>query len=494
VKKLFFVLLFIFLLRVPTFFEPYWYGDEGIYLAIGQAMQRGAVLYRDIWDNKPPLLYLIYSISPTLLWAKVSATLAVLATVTGVWKLTELVIDHWPLVIGFLSGTLLSVPLLEGTIANAELYFMTATIWGAYLLWNISQYRDLSLTSRALVGILMATAFLLKVPAVLDFVGLLLAFMIITHFESVRGFSLKNVLRTILDQSIFLLPVYLPFLLILGFVFTYFFLVGALPDFLTAVFGQNAAYVAIDSGPFSKLSNPLFVKAILLVISYGLLVISYYKKIISRELLFLTMWFGASLYGALLSNRPYLHYLLQIVPPAVILFFYLLKNIKKYWYLLSILVFIFYILYQMFRAGFALPTIKYYENWWQYITRQKTWESYTNWFDPRTVNNYQISSYLRNQLPTTNYQLPTLFVWGDNAFLYVLPDLPPATRFIQAHHLSTIDPVNYDLVAKQILDKKPPLILVVEPIRFPFVQLGDIVSEKYIFNKQIGDVKIYKLL
>ena len=45
------VLVGIFLLRIPSFWEPYWYGDEGIYLAIGQALQRGAVLYRDIWDN-----------------------------------------------------------------------------------------------------------------------------------------------------------------------------------------------------------------------------------------------------------------------------------------------------------------------------------------------------------------------------------------------------------------------------------------------------------
>src|SRR3989338_7236507 len=50
------------LLRIPSVIEPYWYGDEGIYEVIGSALSQGRVLYLEIWDNKPPLLYLIYSI------------------------------------------------------------------------------------------------------------------------------------------------------------------------------------------------------------------------------------------------------------------------------------------------------------------------------------------------------------------------------------------------------------------------------------------------
>src|SRR5438270_13611137 len=50
-----------FLLRLPSLFEPYWYGDEGIYEVIGFAMRHGRLLYQGIWDNKPPLLYLLYA-------------------------------------------------------------------------------------------------------------------------------------------------------------------------------------------------------------------------------------------------------------------------------------------------------------------------------------------------------------------------------------------------------------------------------------------------
>ena len=50
-------------LRVPSLFEPYWYGDEGIYLTIGRAMRSGMELYREVHDNKPPLLYVVAAIA-----------------------------------------------------------------------------------------------------------------------------------------------------------------------------------------------------------------------------------------------------------------------------------------------------------------------------------------------------------------------------------------------------------------------------------------------
>src|SRR5579871_405313 len=53
---------FIFiLLRIPSLFEPLWYGDEGVYETVGMGLSHGRLLYRDIWDNKPPLLYLLYA-------------------------------------------------------------------------------------------------------------------------------------------------------------------------------------------------------------------------------------------------------------------------------------------------------------------------------------------------------------------------------------------------------------------------------------------------
>ncbi len=47
------------LLRVPSIAEPVGI-DQGIFLTAGWGLQRGLSLYRDLWDQKPPGIHLIY--------------------------------------------------------------------------------------------------------------------------------------------------------------------------------------------------------------------------------------------------------------------------------------------------------------------------------------------------------------------------------------------------------------------------------------------------
>src|SRR3989304_10019309 len=86
---LFFVLSIVFILRIPSFFEPYSYGDEMIYLTLGEAIRRGIPLYSGIHDNKPPLLYILAAIAGSLFWFKAILTLWLLVTIFIFWKLTE---------------------------------------------------------------------------------------------------------------------------------------------------------------------------------------------------------------------------------------------------------------------------------------------------------------------------------------------------------------------------------------------------------------------
>ena len=51
-----------FILRLPSLFEPYWYGDEGIYQAVAMLLNSGADLYSGAWENKPPFLLIIYAL------------------------------------------------------------------------------------------------------------------------------------------------------------------------------------------------------------------------------------------------------------------------------------------------------------------------------------------------------------------------------------------------------------------------------------------------
>jgi len=109
---------------------------------------------------------------------------------------------------------------------------------------------------------------------------------------------------------------------------------------------------------------------------------------------------------------------------------------------------------------------------------------FANWFDGRTVTNYKIA----NQISGNN-----LFVWGDNAFIYVLSQIPPTTKFIQAHHLTTINPKNYGLIIEQIKIKKPEFIVVVRPVRFPFPGLEEQLDKNYQLVRIIGENHLYQI-
>lgn len=455
------VLFGVFLLRLPSFFEPHWYGDEEIYLVLGQMMRRGAILYRDIWDNKTPLLYFIYALSPTLLWAKVSATTCVLGTTLGVYFIFKKI---WP---ALLAGVLLSLPLFEGNIANAELYFTAPIVFGACLIYKRK--------SPVLIGILLALAFMLKVPAVFDFMGLYLADLLTQKFD------LKKHLR-------FYFPMGLVFGVILLAVGGYFFFNHALGDFLIAAFSQNAFYVSIDSGPFSKLTNPLFVRAFLLLLASLILFILFIKKLISRQMVFVFFWFSFSLYGALLSNRPYMHYLLQIIPPLVVLFAHLSEDLKKRWLGTIPIIIIFYFLFTNFKNAFALEPVSYYQNFFDYISERKTWESYVNYFDNRTLNYYQITGFIRENTGKND----PIFVWADAASIYVISERPAAAKFIQAHHLTTIDPKNYDAVIERLKKFQPKYIFVTRPVSFPFPQLEAFLKSNYRSVQVFGNYYVYQ--
>jgi hypothetical protein len=47
-------------LRLPTFLRPLLSDDEAIYAATADALSRGDLLYRDVVDHKPPLIYHVY--------------------------------------------------------------------------------------------------------------------------------------------------------------------------------------------------------------------------------------------------------------------------------------------------------------------------------------------------------------------------------------------------------------------------------------------------
>ena len=83
------ILCVVAVLRLPGLFEPNRYADEDIYLTIGRGLARGLVLYRDIFDNKTPLIYLIAMVAGNVMWFRFILMVWNLVNVVLVWKLAE---------------------------------------------------------------------------------------------------------------------------------------------------------------------------------------------------------------------------------------------------------------------------------------------------------------------------------------------------------------------------------------------------------------------
>jgi hypothetical protein len=68
-KRLFLiVLLTVFALRVLGLYFGVTDNDETDFITIGRVMRQGGLPYLDVFDHKPPLLYLLYFPSAFFTW------------------------------------------------------------------------------------------------------------------------------------------------------------------------------------------------------------------------------------------------------------------------------------------------------------------------------------------------------------------------------------------------------------------------------------------
>ena len=137
------ILLSVAVLHLPSLFEPYWYGDEGIYLTLGMAVRKGLVLYRDIHDNKPPLLYWTAALAGSQFWLKFILMVWHLATIAVFYRLAKTWSgkDNWvPVIAAGLLAVLTMLP--EGNIANGEIFMILPVIGGMLVLNQESGIRN----------------------------------------------------------------------------------------------------------------------------------------------------------------------------------------------------------------------------------------------------------------------------------------------------------------------------------------------------------------
>ncbi|HLD11393.1 MAG TPA: hypothetical protein VJB91_00595 [Patescibacteria group bacterium] len=480
-KELIFLVLLVFFLRLPSLFEPYWHRDEAITLTVGQMVRRGAVLYKDVFDNKPPLLYLTFSLAYTLFWVKLITTFFVLLTNIIFFFLSR---SLFPKIKAFFLSLffalLTSLPLLEANIANGEIYFLLFTVAGMFVyLFGLRTLTD-SLPSVKirniffLAGLLFSLGFLYKIPAFFDF----LAVFFYTFFlPNPNTFSRKFPL---------LLSLFLGFLS---------------PVVITSlwIFSQNAFFPFVESVfllPFQYVEQShqsMFLGVNLFLLKWGFLgcvLLGMFKarKHLSFPQSIFFLWFLFSIEGALLGGRPYTHYLIQVIPSFLLTVGTYEKTFKTTVLPIFSLLILFFVSIQLFPLSLGALSYQpsYYQNFLLYLQGVRTKNEFDAFFDPNVNRIKEISSLL--QIETTEEE--PIFVWGDEPMIYAYTRRPIAGRFTASYHVD-LWPNGYEEELGRLQKNPPRRIVYFKDTHFPFPELDNLIRQKYNVTADLGYAQIY---
>lgn len=454
-----------FLLRLPSLFEPYWYGDEGVYLSLGQGINRGLTLYSQIHDNKPPLLYYLAAFSQTVFGFRLLLLLWMIPTVYVFYLLSQKFLSKSLSRYSVLIFILLSsIPLIEGNIANAEIFMLLPTLT-AFLIFSKSIPTAKSLLYS---GLLLGLAFTLKVPVAIEFFFLFAWYFVV--LKQYRQF--KNLLLFGLSFSLPILAFYL-----------YFSFKEAGPQFLFAALLQNFGYLgswATGTHSASATSGGLLGRLSFLFIIWLVFYLFYRRRQLSQPLFFLSAWFMATLFGVLLSSRPYPHYLIQLLPPLLILLF----SFKKSFFLNLFILFLLGASIIKYKFYFY-RTIPYYLNFINYVFQRESVENYRQYFGADVNNIYELSSDIKAKTNPGD----SIFIWGDEPYLYPLSNRLPAGKYVVSYHV--LDFNSYDSVMQEIIADFPKAIIYNSVLNRPFPKLDLFLKDYYYLDNQIGPYYLF---
>ena len=454
---LLFISFLFFLLRLPSLIEPYWYGDEGIYEVIGIALNHGSMLYSQIWDNKPPLLYLLYALAQGDQFAirAYSIFAGVLSIIIFYYLSKSLFrsprISNITTTIYLL---LFATPFIEGNIANAENFMPLFIIPAAFLIYKSLEVRKKRylLLIHFYAGILLGISFLFKTIAFFDF-SAFFVFILLHHTGNYKKSTKK--------LAMYVLGFFLPLLLTA----LYFFARGTLNDFIQATFFSNIGYVGYEN-KFIIGQGLLAIKILLLFIAVGF--VFWKKKAMPTNISFIFLWFLFSSFSAIFSGRPWTHYLLVMIPATTLLIGVLLDKttIKTRPFIIGFLVVALYVTIVFFKInlGSIGGVFSYYKNFALFITNNKSTSSYQEYFDKKVTRDYEVARFLASKTKPGE----VIFVWGNNPQIYVLSKTLPPGKYTVEYHISQSKNA-LSKTASDITRTNPRFIVILSEMHnFPF--------------------------
>ena len=484
------------ILRIPSFFEPHWYTDTGIYSAIAEALNHNRVLYKTIIDNKPPLIYYIFSFLEKI---PLSLTfeyqfLSLLFLLLSEYFLYKIVENKFNFKIAIIANLFLAFfvgsTIFEGNVANTENFYILFSILSIYFVFK--HYKKKSLWNLYIAGIILGIGTLFKIPVFFDGLSIIVYFFFIYNFKEFFTKSLIYGLGSITPLSLF-------------FVYEYFR--GMFFNSFYYIFLSNFKYVNTYSSNITFGIPHILFNLYIIIILFILLYILYRNKIIKSNTLFFILWFLLDLFSVFLSGRPYLHYLIQLsvslsVIFSLLIYLFIKSNLKiKIIIIVIPILSIYFLGIYFFRSELSWQVSSqfqseyaYYPNFISFILKEESRKQYFSTFayntnvvfekHSSTANiNYAISSSL-NKLNVKNRNI---FIMGNFPWVYYMTNSVPAVQYSADFMMHTND---HSRIMKS-LEKHKPYIILYYNDGFTFNRLFLYIKKFYKLYETVDGAYIY---
>lgn len=457
-----------FCLRLPSFFQSTLDWDESLYILMADSLVNGHPPYTEVWDNKPPGIYVLFSTAlilfgDSIVSIRILACIAVAITSYLLYQIGN-IISKGSVSVGLLAGVIYTISSLTsgGNAANTEIFFTPFVVLAFLVFFSNKSYANFStknIISKAfIIGLSLGIGLQIKQVVIFDLITILL----ITAYNWYLQLK-KNQTNLYKKALYFYLALFTGFLLPAFIVLIYFILNGLFDEYFYANFTANLIRGRITN--FSL--TPFLVSLVAQILRYPLLWASFslaflyllLKRLIPEKrniLTALVIWVIIVFPGILYTKSFYPHYFLQLLPPLSLITSYTInlvylerERLNRFIKILAIATLSLGFIPMMFLV------IKSFKNTGEFVNfRFVKGQSY--WGDEPA----KIAEYIQPRIKENDY----IYIADGEIIIYYLVNAKMPTKyvfydFVLSKELSKVAGVNPMAELKSILQKKPVYII-----------------------------------
>jgi len=478
VMFLVFLGILVFLFLMPLFRAPF-ERDQGAYATIARGWMEGSIPYRDLWDNKGPLLFLWYVVSFFLLGQNQEAPRIVAALAAGVsvpflWAATRTLFGrHDALVAAIIFALSFSNIFLQVT-ANSEVFTLlplTAGFWAFAV--GVQNNR---ISWFLLSGVLTSLAVFTRQSAILTFLAYI-AWLAITGLQR-RSNRLQQIRASAALISGGVLGA-CPFVI-------YFAQHGALYDLWYAMFGFNTSWMA-EQAFWLKLVPPFFIEPGPLAggLIFWILAVVGLRELWKRKdgPAWLVIFFlAASEAAAQIMGKGSAHYCIHLLPGTAVVSVFGIPHLRHYW--------------KSGRRRGALKAALVAATTMTLITllfaygRRTAEDRFRVQYTFRDYANDAIDApAIARAVAARSAPGDCVYEWGRSSQIYFLADRQPCSRWFYDRPYEIRKSMISEVVAD--LQKRRASVIMVTGEIPPPLELSKLINEDYRFVGQVKYAKLY---